>query len=389
MPSLRDKLRATSSTRNRSAERIKPAPQDCYVREMRFPLLNMRLSLPEGILPLMQGDKSLPERMDPEQFLFLDTETTGLSRGAGTVAFLVGVGYIRKQELIVRQYLMRDYDEECFVLRHVIKHFEDSSALVTFNGRAFDIPLLQSRCIMQRMRADLSSFPHVDLLHTARRVWKLRLPSCRLSALEEHIYNEPRIDDLPGAEVPQRYFDYLKTHDFSLLEDILKHNAQDIATLVRLLYTLSDLHENPMSAEHVQDIFSLGRVYEKRGRHQTARACYRAADAGSMSAMSRERLAYCLSRDQKPQEAARIYEKMIASHQCGARPYIALSKILEHKLKDIKAAAEIARRGLLYLSDRSLTDPKEQATFNDLTRRYARLLTKLRVQAENQETVDK
>ena len=389
MPSLRDKLRATSKPANRPSEKAKPAPQDCYVREMHFPLLNMRLSLPEGILPLMQGDGSLPDEINPEHFLFLDTETTGLSRGAGTVAFLVGVGFIRDHTLIVRQYLMRDYDEESFVLRHVLSHFNESTVLVTFNGRAFDMPLLQSRCIMQRMRVDFSQFPHVDLLHTARRVWKLRLSSCRLSALEEHIYHEPRVDDLPGAEVPQRYFDYLKAHDFSLLEDILKHNAQDIATLARLLYTLSDLHENPMSAEHIQDIFSLGRVYEKRGRYQTARACYRAADAGSMSAISRERLAYSLNRCQEPQEAARIYEKMISARQCGAKPYIALSKILEHKLKDTKGAADVARRGLLYLSDRTLSDPHEQAAFNDLTRRYARLLQKLREANEMQESIDK
>lgn len=389
MPSLRDKLRATSKSANRPAEKAKPAPQDCYVREMHFPLLNMRLSLTDGILPIMQGDMQLPSHIEPEQFLFLDTETTGLSRGAGTVAFLVGVGYICNHELVVRQYLMRDYDEEAFVLRHVLAHFEHDPVLVTFNGRTFDMPLLQSRCIMQRMRVDFSIYPHADLLHTARRVWKLRLNSCRLSMLEEHIFHEPRTDDLPGAEVPQRYFDYLKTHDFSLLEDILKHNAQDIVTLARLLYTLSDLHENPMSAEHIQDIFSLGRVYEKRGHHQTARACYRAADAGSMSALSRERLAYCLSRNQEPQEAARIYEKMIAARQGGAKPYISLSKILEHKLNDIKGAADIARKGLLYLSDRSLADPAEKAAFDDLTHRYARLLSKLRENAETQENIDK
>ncbi len=389
MPSLRDKLRSANASLHRSAEKVKPAPQDCYVREMHFPLQDMRLSLPEGILPLMQGDPSLPDTIAPEQFLFLDTETTGLSRGAGTVAFLVGIGFIHGHELIVRQYLMRDYDEEIFVLRHVLSHFENSPVLVTFNGRTFDMPLLQSRCIMQRMRVDFSSCQHADLLHTARRVWKLRLNSCRLSALEEHIYHEPRVDDLPGAEVPQRYFDYLKSHDFSLLEDILKHNAQDIVTLMRLLYTLADLHENPMSAEHIQDIFSLGRVYEKRGRHQTARACYRAADAGSMSAISRERLAYCLNRNHEPSEAARIYEKMISARQCGAKPYIALCKILEHKLKDIEGAANIARKGLLYLSDRPLSDPLEQAAFNDLTHRYARLLGKLRSLAETQESIDK
>lgn len=389
MPSLRDKLRATAKPQSLPAENRKPAPQDCYVREMRFPLPEMRLTLPEGILPLMQGDESLPACVQPEQFLFLDTETTGLSRGAGTVAFLVGVGFVKGHALIVRQYLMRDYDEESFVLHHVLEHLQKNPVLVTFNGRAFDMPLLQSRFIMQRIRTDVSTLPHVDLLHTARRVWKLRLSSCRLSALEEHIYGEPRVDDLPGAEVPQRYFDYLKTHDFSLLEDILKHNAQDIVTLLRLLYTLSELHENPMSAEFVQDIFSLGRVYEKRGRIQTARACYRAADAGSMSALSRERLAYCLSREHEPQEAARIYEKMIQSRQGGAKPYIALCKILEHKLKDVRKAAEIARKGLLYLSDRPQASPQDAQAFDDLTRRYARLLQKLRAAAEATQDIDK
>jgi len=377
MPSLRDKLRATHANSKPSAKQVKPVAQDCYVCESRFSFEKVRLTLPDGILPLMQGDDSLPVRIDPQRILFLDTETTGLSHGAGTVAFLVGLGYFEGHTLIIRQYLMRDYDEEIFVLRRTLEHLKKSDLLCTFNGRSFDMPLLASRFVMQRMRLPLENLPHADLLHTARRVWKLRLRSCRLSTLEEHIYNEPRVDDLPGAEVPQRYFDYLKTKDFSLLGDILRHNAQDIATLARLLYTLSELHKNPLSAEHIQDIFSLGCVYEKRGRRETARLCYRAADAGSMSALSRERLALTLSRDNCPQEAARIYEKMIACRQGGARPYIALSKILEHKIKDIPQAADIARRGLLMLSDRETLSPLDQAAFDDLTRRYARLLHKL------------
>lgn len=376
MPSLRDKLKATQSQAKHPARPVKPAPQDCYVCESRFSFENIRLTLPDGILPLMQGDAALPERIDPERILFLDTETTGLSHGAGTVAFLVGVGFFRGHELIVRQYLMRDYDEETFVLRHTLEQLEKSDLLCTFNGRSFDMPLLASRFVMQRMRFSPDSIPHADLLHTARRVWKLRLQSCKLSLLEEHIYNEPRTDDLPGAEVPQRYFDYLKTKDFSLLDDILRHNAQDIATLARLLFTLASLHENPLSAEHLQDIYSLGRVYEKRGLRETAKMCYRAADAGSMSALCRERLAATFNRDRNPQEAARIYEKMISCRQGGALPYIALSKILEHRLHDIPRAAEIARKGLLMLTERDLNGA-DRAAFDDLTRRHARLLQKL------------
>lgn len=373
MLSLRDKLRATQTAPRRPAP-VRAAAQDCYVRETRFDLPE-GTRLPDGMLSLMQGDPAIPHHVNPERLLFLDTETTGLSHGAGTVAFLVGVGEIEDGELIVRQYLMRDYDEEPFVLRRVQQDLSACQALVTFNGRSFDMPLLQTRFVMQRMPFDSDRIPHADLLHTARRVWKLRLKRCNLGTLEELIFHEPREDDLPGAEVPQRYFDYLKQHDFALLEDILKHNAQDIASLARLLFRLCRLHENPLSAEHLQDIYSLGRVYEKRGRQETARMCYRAADAGSMSALSRERLADSLRREKRPRDAADIYEKMIASRQGGVKPYIALAKLLEHRLGNPEAAATVARRGLLYLSD--LPEGSfQQSDFEDLSRRYARLLQK-------------
>lgn len=373
MPSLRDKLRATQGAPRRSAP-SRPAASDCFVRETRFPLPE-GARLADGILQLMQGDPDIPQHIAPEGFLFLDTETTGLSHGAGTVAFLVGVGMIEAGELVVRQYMMRDYDEEAFVLRRVQRDLSRCQVLVTYNGRSFDMPLLETRFIMQRMPLDTSEIPHADLLHTARRVWKLRLKRCTLSYLEELIFHEPREDDLPGAEVPQRYFDYLKRRDFSLLEDILRHNAQDIASLARLLFVLGRLHENPLSAEHLQDIYSLGRVYEKRGNLQKARMCYRAADAGSMSALSRERLADTFRRERRPEEAAAIYEKMIAGRQGGAKPYIALCKLMEHRLKAPAAAADIARRGLIYVSDLP-QDERTRADFDDLTRRYARLLRK-------------
>ena len=374
MPSLREKLKAIKPSAAPSATR--PVPQDCFVRETRFPF-DMYTVLPDGLLSFMQGDEEIPEHISSEHILFLDTETTGLSRGAGTVAFLVGVGVIRDKELIVKQYLMRDYDEEYYVLKHVQRDLDDCDVLVTYNGRAFDMPLLASRFIMQRMHVD-TDVPHADLLHTARRVWKLRLKNCSLSYLEELIFHDPREDDIPGAEIPGRYFDYLKHHDFSLLEDILHHNALDIFSLARLLYTLSDLHQDPMHAEHLQDIFSLGRIFDKRGRSETARTCYRAADAGSMSAMSRLFLAANLRRARQPEEAAKIYRKMIASGQGGAQPYIALCKILEHQMNDIPSALDTAKRGLIMLSDVPASDPAIQAAFDDLTKRYARLMRKSR-----------
>ena len=161
MRSLRDQLRAIQTQPRQAQPAAKPRPQDCLIRETRFPLPG-RLSLPAGIFPFMQLDAQLPESLSPESLLFLDTETTGLSGGAGTVAFLVGVGEIRRHELIVRQYLMRDYDEEAFVLRHVQAHLSSCQLLITYNGKSFDMPLLASRFVMHRMR--LPELPHADLL---------------------------------------------------------------------------------------------------------------------------------------------------------------------------------------------------------------------------------
>lgn len=371
MRSLRDQLRSIQMQPRQSQPSPKQSPEDCLIRETVFPLTG-RLSLPAGIFPFMQLDDELPETPQPEELLFLDTETTGLSGGVGTVAFLVGIGEIRGHSLVVKQYLMRDYDEELFVLRHVQEHLLRCKLLITYNGKSFDMPLLVSRFVMHRLR--MPEPAHADLLHTARRVWKLRLGRCSLSSLEERIYHEPRCNDLPGSQVPQRYFDYLKSHDMSLLEDILRHNAQDIATLARLTYTLSELHENPLSAEHTQDIYSLGRVCDRSGNAERARICYRAADTGSTSAISRARLADNLRRGRSDREAAAIYEKMIAARQCGAQPYIALAKLLEHRLHDPEKAADVSRKGILYLTDQANLSPREQAQLQDLTRRYARLL---------------
>lgn len=374
MTSLRDKLRSIPENQRASAA-VRPPAVDCYIKNT-FISLPEECFLPDGILKLMQGDQSIPNHTDTSELLFLDTETTGLSHGAGTVAFLVGVGWIQNGGIQIYQYLMRDYDEETFVLKKVLDDLNSCEVLITFNGRSFDMPLLESRFIMHRIPYDFSRVPHADILHTARRIFKLRLQSCRLSTLEEKVFFEPRTDDLLGSEVPQRYFEYLKTHDFSLLEDILKHNAQDIASLARLTFMLGRMHADPLTAGHTQDIFSLGRVFDKRGKPVEARICYRAADSGVMSGLSRQHLAASLKRSGYNEDAADIYRKMIRAHQGGTGPYIALSKLQEHQLKDINSALQTVKAGILYASDL----PSSMINFDDLEdlkRRCSRLIRKL------------
>lgn len=370
MLSLRDKLKAAAP--QQKVRPKKEAPQDCYLRETRYPLSGF--CLPRDFsgesLFLMQGGQ-YPD-CQREDFCFLDTETTGLSHGAGTVAFLVGLGCFEEDAFVVRQYMMRDYDEEPLLLEAVSRQMGRSKILCTFNGASFDLPLLEARYTLQRARNQYVSRPHVDLLPTARRVWKLRLKRCNLTNLESAVLGMDRVDDLPGALVPERYFSFLKTRDFSLLEDVLEHNAQDIVSLAHILGRLLTLHESPLSACAPEDVFSLGRVYEKRGRSEGARMCYRAADQGAVSAMARARMAETFRRDGDFEEAARVYERMAAAHQGGLLPLLALAKICEHKRRDIPAAIEYTRKAIVLAADMPDQD------MSALQKRFERLMKKSR-----------
>ena len=369
MLSLRDKLKAAGAAKPKTA---KPAPKDCMVKEVYYPLSSFNLPplLSGACLEMMQGLPYADVRR--EDLCFLDTETTGLSHGAGTVAFLVGVGFFDENGFTVRQYLMRDYDEEAFLLSHVAEEMGKRRMLCTFNGATFDLPLLEARFTMQRMRELYQNKPHVDLLPTSRRVWKLRLKKCNLTSLEEAVLGLTRENDLPGALVPERYFSFLKTGDFSLLTDILDHNAQDIVSLAHILDRLMRLHDTPLLAQAPEDVFSLGRVYEKRGKSEKARVCYRAADQGSVSILARGRMAESFRREGDWEAAAKVYARMISDRQGGAGPLIAMAKICEHKRRDIPAAIEYTRKAIIWASD------QPDADMAPLQKRLERLLLKAR-----------
>lgn len=367
MRSLRDKLQATA----RQPVVKKPTATDCRVKEIRVPI--KEFLLPDKIggdnLYLMLGGNW--QDVEKQDILFLDTETTGLSHGAGTVAFLVGVGYFEGDSFVVRQYLMRDYDEEVFLLQKVMQHLASKTTLCTFNGASFDMPLLDTRFTMQRMRNPYH-LQHIDLLHVARRVWKMRLKSCRLSRLEERVLGIVREDDLPGALVPERYFQYLKTKNETLLSDILEHNAQDIISLAHLLHQLVVMHESPCLEKPKEDVYSLGRVYEMRGRMEGARMCYRAADKGSLSAMARARIAETYRREGNSEQAAKVYDTMIRSGQGGIAPLIAMAKICEHKRRDIPSALEYTKKAIVLCAE------KDSPDMPGLQKRFERLMKKAR-----------
>lgn len=291
---------------------------------------------------------------DIRRMLFIDTETTGLSGGAGTVAFLTGIGYVEGDDFVVEQLLMRDYSDEPEMLAYLGERLRDFDAYISFNGKNFDLPLLKARFTMCRMQDLWQDKDQIDLLYPARRTWKLRIGSCRLSRIEELILDCPRGEDLPGSEVPARYFEFLKTGDLSLIDDIIDHNRQDVVTLGRLLAHLAYLYDRPQQETRTEDLFSMGRALERQGELAQARDLYRIAaippPAGSIASLRRNPVAeraawqmYVIARRCKNVEAMReCLEQMADRRQLRDRIYIELSKLYEHQYNNPRRALRYA-----------------------------------------------
>jgi len=383
---LRDKLRMVGGHNESAARTGTEENRDCrhlaVVRPMtEFPgALEVRA---ETIRRMSRAE--IPEDLDPRKILYLDTETTGLG-GAGTVAFLVGMGYLTDNGFEVHQFLMRDYDEEGYLLRHVAAGLEKFDVICTFNGATFDLPLLESRMLMNREPRGCLDKPHIDLLQIARRLWKKRLGACNLGRLEALILGQPREDDMPGSEVPARYFEYLKTKREDLLDDILRHNAQDIASLCVLLTHMAGMYEHPENVHYSEDVYSMGRSLEKLRYTEDARKCYRLARKGRMGAEASGALARSYRRAGDREEAARIWQEMINTHRGGAHPYIEMAKYYEHVKRDDRAALEMTDRAIALLSETRLGDGLAvQETENELQYRRRRLKRRIAARAERAE----
>lgn len=290
---------------------------------------------------------------------FLDVETTGLAGGTGTYAFLVGIGWFEEGDFRVRQLFMRDYQEE----RALISLAEDTlgplSGIVSFNGKAFDVPVLEARFIMSRRRFPLSSAPHLDLLFTARRLWRLRLQSCRLSHLEAQILDLQRWGDVPSHLVPQVYFEYLRFGRVEPLRGVFYHNVQDILSLAALTAVSCQAFENPLYREvsHGEDLYSLGRLYANIGMSDRAETVLRAALDMDLPAELRQVTTHDLSlhykRRERWEEAIDLWYQAIHENHDRLYPFVELAKFYEHRARDFERAEELVLRALELVQSRS------------------------------------
>lgn len=245
-----------------------------YHGDFRFSTL---AELPPGALSAISGTEV--SEVDPQRIVFLDTETTGLAGGAGSVAFLVGAGRLRGDEFEVRQFLMRDFGEEASLLAAVAAELDSADLLVTYNGKSYDEPLLTSRYVLSRVRPPFGRIPHLDLLYSARRLWKLRFDSCRLVELEAQILGYSRQGDVSGSLIPQLYFDFLRTRRPGRLPAVLHHNALDILSLAALTAILPGKFANTETVSHAAEMVGLGRWLVAQGRRAEAVPLFESAIA--------------------------------------------------------------------------------------------------------------
>jgi uncharacterized protein YprB with RNaseH-like and TPR domain len=350
----------TASAKAKAAEEKPPERKSCAIRQLCFDL--------PGEGAIAQGDVDIICAMEGiaptaiEDIIFLDTETTGLGRGAGTVAFLVGIGGFARGKFYCEQLWMRDYDEEEDMLLR-ISEIIAGKLVVSFNGKSFDIPLLEGRFIMNRLR--FPAISSVDLLTHARRIYRLRLKRVRLSYLEEMILGEPRVDDLPGAEVPGRFFDFLKTGDEALLEDVFQHNALDVYSMGRIMRKMAQAYEAPHELRHSQDIFSVGKVYEKLGDSENAEKCYRLSRE-EYRLPSVSRLSFMYKRGKRFEEAMAGFMEIADS---DASANVELAKYYEHRLKEFDSA--------LSHTDRAIALEEREYELELLFARRRRILNKI------------
>ncbi len=330
--------------------------------------------IPAVSSPVLERSPLLAAGGSARDFLYYDVETTGLSGGAGTIAFLVGFGNVDGKDLHIEQLFLTDYPGEYKFLELLLARFRDDAVYVSYNGKSFDSQILRSRFIMNGIR--FSFPPQLDLLHPARRLWGSLLESCRLGSIEEHILDIPRINDISGAEVPDIYFQFLDTGDPVPLKAAFDHHLQDIVSLERLLVHIQRVCHRPQEA--YADLFRLGRWFLKTGFAGWEPLLQRAVDEGSKKA------GYLLGRQLKRRGDWRLAEALwqdMHKKWNDQRAALELAMLYEHKTKDLVAALELAAK-MIAEAEGEKGKSNLPETLDRLLHRQRRLLQKMSRQSQ-------
>ena len=305
------------------------------------------------------------EGIGGSRLLFLDLETTGLFSGAGTQAFLVGCAAIDGRAIHIRQFFLPGFEHERALLNEVEAWSNSHDALVTYNGRTFDAPLIETRFLFHRVACPFEDVPHLDMLHAARRLWRHRATaagpgtgddaSCSLAVLEKQLAGVHRVGDVPGYEIPSRYFRFIREADVRPLEAVMEHNRLDLLSLAAVLARVITLIDRgPSIASSAQEALGLARIYERAQFTTNAESAFLhtialASRVGSEPEVHGEalrRLAWIRRRSGRVRDAADAWQQLASLARCPgslrreAREALAIHH--EHRSKDLLSAKQHA-----------------------------------------------
>ena len=334
-----------------------------------------------GALQLLMPDA--PEEVaDPEQWIFLDTETTGLAGGSGTYAFLVGLAWWEGGGLEVEQFFMRDYGEECSLLFALAERLAERRVLVTFNGKSFDWPLLETRYRMSRKIALPAPRAHLDLLHPARNLWRLRLGSVRLSELERHVLAWDRGADLMSDLIPRIYLDFIRGARPEQLLPVFHHNQMDLRGLAGLSRRiLSLLGDAETQGQDGLELFGVSRICERRGNATRARKLYEQSIASVLpietDRAARRSLARLAKRDGDFALACELWRCALGNSRQGYEAYEQLAIYHEHRARDPHQAREVVRQALDELRRANHTGAITPGAYREIRARFEHRMVRL------------
>ncbi len=401
--SVKDKLeRLINLTRQEKTQEPKIPPFEPLKREPLqffenpYPLdvrygkvtISSGLEIKGNILTCLSKESAFAN-LDLSTALFIDLETTGLSGGAGVVAFLVGLGFYRDDKFHVAQFFLGDLAEEERMIQELGQFFSQMNfqSVVTFNGKGFDMPLLETRFILNKQPFILGELPHLDFLYSARSLWRHKHESCRLYHLAREVVEADRSEDIPSAEIPWRYFQYLNTGNFELIEPILYHNQEDILSLLGVIIVGSLIfsEEKEEKLTDAMDLYGAGRVMENIGEAEKSVHFFkRALEEGlsdELSLMAKKKISYYFKKNQEWKTAVSLWKEMTSSNTQSKDQLLSfreLAMYLEHREKKYEEARKIAEEGYVLSLDFSSYYEK------DFAHRRERLKSKIQRQKEKQ-----
>ncbi len=289
---------------------------------------------------------------NPHDALFFDTETTGLAGGTGTLPFLIGLGFFEGQDFITCQLFARDFSDEKAMLAFLNETAAEKSFLVSFNGRAFDMNLLSARFILNRLEDSMKYMPHLDLLNPSRRLLSHRTSNCRLVTLEDEVLGFRRVGDVPGSEIPQRYFDWLRTRNPALMEDVFEHNRLDVVSMAALLNHLSDIVSGRgIESAHPGDSLAAAKLHSDFGNTGLMMEMIERVivmKTRSYSTEAKKMLSLIHKKSEQWREAVCLWEDIVSMDSSDIFALAELAKFCEHRSHDIGRALDLVEQALRY-----------------------------------------